>query len=156
MTVNTESIKKDLSRRVGGYKHGWFVTIDTNHFESDIDREKLYKFANEKIPQIIGAMNKFCFGRSGKNLKITKTIEFGKVTRRLHAHILMLHRGDCRRTVDEIRSQLYNKVIFPVLRMTGTTAIDVQKFDPNRDWEKYFVKSTGYIHSKFGGFMNIE
>ena len=156
MHINTNIIKNGLSRRVGGYKDGWFVTIDTNKFESDMDREKLYTFVNNKVPTIVSAMDKFCFGRSGKKLKVAKAIEFGNDTRRLHIHMMMLHRGDCDRTLCEFKNHLFNKVIFPVVRMRGASAIDVKSFDPNEDWVNYFVKSTNNIHSKFGGFLNIE
>jgi hypothetical protein len=97
--------------RIAGLNKGFWITLNSkmrveNIFDPAI-QDRLTKF-EPKVAKFIHHINEKCFGRRYRrdpNAKLTCLVgyEVGKVDGLIHCHILALHDGSTRRTLEEIK-----------------------------------------------------
>lgn len=160
MNIKNEVLKNEMSQYVSGLTRGYFITVDSalTTLANNITQETLYQFSEQTMRHICKTLNDYCYGRSfqrgERKLRIVSAIEIGSVTQRLHAHLIVLHQDECNRAAEQVENRL-RTVCSCALRMSGSNAVEVKAFDRTQNWSGYFVKSTPFMHSKYG-FMNID
>lgn len=161
MAVDIEGLQNQISRKASGYKSGYFITIDSTCLDGSdrpICRETLYRFSNTQIKAIADEFSIYCFGLrylfKHNSIKVISTIEIGKDTKRLHAHLMLLQHGQTYRTFEQAEVRLQN-ICERTINMLGDSAIDIKPFKPKTRWIEYFTKDTQFMMSKYG-FMNID
>lgn len=160
--MDNEIVINEAIKHINGANQGFFVTVDSKYVQSinrPISSNIIMRFRDEELKNVCNSLNKYCYGRAfernEKRLKIIAAIEIGKEEKRLHAHLVMLHPGDCDRTVDEVTQRL-RKICNPELNMVGDSAIDVKEFDSSRRWMQYLLKSKFDMQSEYNDFECLE
>jgi len=161
MAVDIEGLRDQISKKVSGYKNGYFITVDSTRLDG-IDRpickEALYKFSNNQIKSVVDEFSVYCFGLrrlfTRNAFKAVSAIEIGNDTKRLHAHIMLLQHGQSYRAFDDAKLRLKG-ICEQTINVLGDSAIDIQPFKPKTGWIYYFTKDTQFMMSKYG-FMNID
>lgn len=172
--ISLDGIKTAIQGHLGNRTQGYFITLDTPYtiLNTEFD-DRFFDRAEQKlINPFVDAMNSYCYGRSfmrhkkqkelalrygddqlsvhgsDKRLCIVEAMEIGKKTLRLHSHLIMLHDGDCDRSIDQVE-QRARLIWEQLVKRSGNSFVDVSEFDNNRHWLNYLTKSFTSIQSKY-------
>ncbi len=108
--MNTLATLRGFSNWIKNDSKGFFITL--NSLQKDhIAFESNLRFMGHRL-------NDFCYGRAykrrEKSLKIIAAIENGRINNGLHSHLMIIHGGDVRRSIQELnfytRKQWYSKI----------------------------------------------
>lgn len=160
MAVDINQLNNQISRKVSGYKTGYFVTVDSRYTTHDfkIDGDFMRQFGNNEVKAIADGIGVYCCGfrylLRHNSCKVISSIEIGRGTNRLHAHLMILHHGESYRTAEQAKERL-RSICEPTVNMLGASAIDVRQFNAKCNWIEYFTKDTQFMNGRYG-FTNID
>ena len=143
MIVTKQATQQALVEWVGNCQQGYWMTLDDmliKHAPSDPIAFE------QKLEKLSIRLNDFCYGRAfqrgEKRLKIAGGIEQGNFTHRLHAHLVVMHAGDVRRSLAEINHEV-RKNWYRINAAKGTVygnLVDVQEIGDLPSRINYAVK----------------
>ena len=140
----------DLCKWSATSENGFFVTLNGLTYDKISFEQDLGKFAHK--------LNDYCYGRAykrkDKRLKIIAGVESGQLNRMLHAHLVIQHDDQMRRTLTEvnafIRSQWYG---FIGLRNSRGNMVNIAPLGIVETRISYITKDTNYLNRN--GYFNL-
>lgn len=96
---------ESVCRNLQGFNSGYFLTLDA------ITKDAI--LFESKIVKLMHWLNVYCYGKNykkkSKRLKILGVTEIGTRNNGLHIHLVLMHKGDAKRTLYEIDSFIRRK-----------------------------------------------
>lgn len=129
---------------IGNFEHGYWMTVDSMYFKDAPPDSISFE---QKLEKLSIRLNDFCYGRAfqrcEKRLKIVGSIEYGDLTNRPHAHLVVMHNGDVRRSLAEFNHEV-RKNWYRIVGASGSVygnLVDVQDIGDLTSRINYAVKN---------------
>jgi len=154
-----ESEKRSLVAELKPYKYGLFITIHSVYSDNTnavrITTNTIERFKSH-LDELRSALGRYCFGREfnrkNKEQRVFGAIEVGACGR-LHAHLTIVSKNQCTRSLDAIRQRLEKKMRPHASSIaTGENALDIQWYERSKlaSLVPYYFKQRLYIRDRFG------
>ncbi len=146
-------------KRLAHEQHGYFITLNTNRcVDSYVDPKTSRHFDNCEpiIAEISKRLNQFCFGRrcargeQNSRLTIVATREVGEATGRVHIHLLAMHDGSVRRSVEQVEQFVSKQWQKMFGTSTHSSQVDVRGVVDLEQLLFYVTKQVPFQQRRFG------
>ena len=120
---------------------GYFVTLN------NIQNDKIH--FEQNLGKLAHRLNNYCYGRAyerkEKQLKIIAGIEVGRINANIHAHLVVTHNADTKRSISDIDCYIRKEWSTLVgIKNPNGTMIDFQHIGDIQTRISYLTKDTNY------------